>query len=372
MADKKLKDLTPEIEAKIPEYIARCTRDLYNGTEYANWKREDTVEYVEYLYDMAKQEKPVVVIANTIREYKYLFNMLFGTQYPEVIEGIVKLHEMKNSGSDAGIAELENEFTTNLTKLLADGDAIAKKIKSNYVSPSYHYITIMSEYSRVYLMWYKFLKDEMKIDFSMADTLDYLYDKINKTNIAKVYACKKVCLVLRMPETTRRNDVGFHDASDKGAIAYPDQKFFYLNGRRVAEWIFEKYFDKTLTFEDFRKCTNEEDKGAIVTLIKENEGNEGLLKFLGAELVDEVSIPHADGFIDVQKLYKTKDKFEFARDSKGKSNVQLAWQEMRCASTGQYYLIETCPSLKTAEDSAKFLRPKAVPTELPYIWQSCN
>ena len=37
---KTLKDLTPEIRAKIPLYKERAIKNLYNGTEYADWKPE--------------------------------------------------------------------------------------------------------------------------------------------------------------------------------------------------------------------------------------------------------------------------------------------------------------------------------------------
>ena len=41
---KTIKDFTPEIKAKIPDYISRAKDDLYSGVEAANWKKEDTIE----------------------------------------------------------------------------------------------------------------------------------------------------------------------------------------------------------------------------------------------------------------------------------------------------------------------------------------
>ena len=74
---KTLEDLTPEILAKIPLYKEKCVKELYNGTEYANWKREYTVDYIEYIYKLCDKSKPVVIVANNIEEYKRLYNLLF-------------------------------------------------------------------------------------------------------------------------------------------------------------------------------------------------------------------------------------------------------------------------------------------------------
>ena len=46
MSKKTLKDLTPEIRNKISSYKEDCVKDLYNGNEWDNWKRKDTVEYI--------------------------------------------------------------------------------------------------------------------------------------------------------------------------------------------------------------------------------------------------------------------------------------------------------------------------------------
>ena len=127
----------------------------------------------------------------------------------------------------------------------------------------------------------------------------------------------------------------------------------------------------TITFDEFIKLENEEDKAAIISAKKERHGNSHVLEFLGAEIVDEQTITHETS-LEVQRLYKTKKRFEWANDSKGNSNVQLAWNEMQCPSTGQTYLIETCPTFKSVVESAKWLRPSFVPADVDYKWQSAN
>ncbi len=42
-----LEDFTLEIRAKIPEYMKRCTRDLYSGVEAENFDPKNSTIFVE-------------------------------------------------------------------------------------------------------------------------------------------------------------------------------------------------------------------------------------------------------------------------------------------------------------------------------------
>jgi hypothetical protein len=220
-------------------------------------------------------------------------------------------------------------------------------------------------------------------------------------HLSKCYFFEKenisIVLALTLPKEIRMNDEGFHNTSDKlGALIYEnDYPYNFINNREVEQELVDAYHDKTMTFEWFNSLKNEEDKAAIVTLIKENEGEQGLLNFLGAVLVDEHTFNHPEedvydivfengrnkvvktgekrpGYVDIHRLYRTKKNFEWASDKDLNRNVPLAWQEMSCASTGQTYLISVCPTIKTAEEGAKYLRPSVVPQTIPYVWQSAN
>jgi hypothetical protein len=202
--------------------------------------------------------------------------------------------------------------------------------------------------------------------------LDKLFLMVNKASIAKVYLTKSVVLILRMPSYIKRNEIGFHCSEDIPAIGYPNSDLYYLNGRRMPKWVFRKFFDGKLTLEDFVNEENEDIKAGIITLIKENKGNKGLLKFLGAELVDTKIINHNSGRVETVKLYKTKQSYPILVDSKGNMNVPYAWTEMQCGSTGTSYLIDTCPSFTDAVESMKFHRPILVPTGLDYNFTQFN
>ncbi len=358
---KTLKDYTPEIRAKVAEYKKKCIEDLYSGKEHAEYKKENTVKYIHYLYEFCKRDKPVVIIANTPGEYKLWYNLLFNSSiYTEKVNAKFLLINNK----------FKNEEEKKFLEKVSNREVTEKLDFSKKIQAKYHWLFAASEYARVYMMWYKFIKDEFGLPCKKSDVLDHLYDSVNSANIAKCYFTHRVALVLRMPKKILRNNVGFHCPTNEGAIQYSSkEKFHYLNGRKVPDWVYDKYFSKTLTFEDFTKEVNEDVKGCIVTLIKENEGNEGLLKFLSANLVDEKTLTHTNGQKETLKLYKTKNKFTFAKDSNGRENVELSWLEETCPSTGQTYLIDVCPTLNTALDAAKFCRPKHVDLNVEYNWE---
>ena len=378
---KTLKDYTSEIKNKIPIYKEKCIKDLYNGTESKNWKREDAVNYIEYVYKLAKQTTtPVVIIADSILDYKIKFNLLFqkNSKYIKIVNVLCALKSKRKIKLNSKLSsELNLELNSKLDseldlELYSELDSELYSELNSKLQTKYHYLFLFNEYARVYLMWYKFIKDEFNIKCTKEKELNWLYENINKANIAKGFFCKNVVLILRMPTKILRNEIGFHCITNDGAIQYKNEKFHYLNGRSVPNWVFNDYFNKTLSFKQFISEKNEDVKACILTLIKENEGNEGLLKFLKAKVIDEQTLIHANGYSEVIKLYKTKDSYSFLVNSKGERNQPYAWTEMICPSTGQTYLIDTCPLFTNALDSIKFHRPKNIPFSMPYIWQSAN
>ena len=175
-----------------------------------------------------------------------------------------------------------------------------------------------------------------------------------------------------MPQQIKRNNIGFHDTTKHGAIIYKDNPTYYINGRKMPKWIFDDYFSKRLTFDKFINEKNEDIKGGIITLIKENEGNIGLLKFLRAKECDKKTIVHTSGHIEEIILYKTTERYVFLQDKNGNNNQCYAWIGMKCPSTGQEYLIDTSAHFDNAIDAMKFSRPSQIPMELEYNYSHFN
>jgi len=407
---KKITDehLTPEFYEKLNNLKDEVLKGLYDKSEYRNWKPEFTEAYIKKIYEVAEEKEPVVVIANNIKEYCIYYNLLFNEKLNNLEVNCVNIlftldnfgfEETKkqiladndnpeliskfnfdiNKYTEADTAKIREFYSNKLNSLLKETNI--ESIKSQFTSPSINQFYLASEYSRIYLAWFKILDEmyDLELDPKSKEDFEFFYSYITKNNISKSYLCERVALILRMPEkiiTTKQmngdtEEEIFHSVTE-GAIQYPNENYYFINNREIEAKYFEAYHNKTLTFEDFQKETNEDIKAAIITLIKENEGNEGVLKFLGATLVDEKKVDHANGYSEELKLYKTKETFSYVMNSKGDFDQPYAWLSMVCPSTGQNYLIDTCPTFTDAVEAAKWHRPKNIPMDIPYVWQSAN
>jgi hypothetical protein len=267
-------------------------------------------------------------------------------------------------------SELHSELRSELYSELGS-ELDSDKLK-NAIPAKYHWLFLNSEYSRVYLMWYYFIHKELNLPLTKnSENLKWLYDKVNSSQVARCFYCKKVVLVLKMPSAIIRNEIGFHNINGQ-AIQYANESMYYLNGRKMPKWVFEDYKSGSLTFAKFNKETNEDIRAGIITLIKEKEGNKGLMKFLGAKCIDEQVVVHVGGYTETLKLWKTDKKFPELQNSKGEYNQSYQWLEEKCPSTGQVYMIDCCPLYTNALSAAKWLRPKRVPSSVKYYWNSAN
>lgn len=357
---KTLDDLTPEILAKIPAYKERCTKDLYSGVEAANFNKKRSTEYVEKVYEIAGYSKPVVVFAEDPLHYKERFLKLKNQE----VENLVKEYYNEKNKEDVDQQKVD-ELDAKLEAVLNSDIEVDESI--NVVS---QYLFLCSSYHRVYLTWYKFIQDEFNIEHKNKETLDYLYENANN-NILRCYFTEEYVLVLKMPKRIRRNDNGFHSTT-KAAIEWDNYKMYYVNGRKLPEDLFLKTLNKELTFKEFTKLDNEDIKANVITMIRENDGNEGLMKFLDAQVVSEREIAHSSGHVEVAKLWKTKEKFEFLADIDGNMNQPYAWLELTCPTSGSIYLIDTSAHFTDALDACKFHRPQSIPAEMKYDFEQFN
>lgn len=159
-----------------------------------------------------------------------------------------------------------------------------------------------------------------------------------------------------------------HSATSPAIEWRNDPQEYYIHGREMPEWIF-KLYGTEVYYQRFLAEKNEDIKGGMVTLIKEREGNKGLLDFLKADLVDEKEVLHFSGYKEVLRLYKTKERFRFLRDRHGRIRRPYCWSEFTCPSTGSTYLIDNSADFTDAVEAAKFLRPSFIPQELSYQWK---
>lgn len=348
-------DLTPEIRAKISEYKEKCTKDLYSGVEYDNFSENDIIEYIHKIYEYVGFSKPIILIANDPIDYGKKYRIL---QNNDVANKINSVFEKLNSGENIkeDVKDIYKEFDS--------------KKPDMSISVRSHSLFLCSSYHRVYLTWYKFIQDEFKIKHKNEEILNWFYKRANN-NILRSYFTNHYVLVLRMPKYIRRNDIGFHSV-DKPSIEWLNYKMYYINGRKIDEKYFNAVSNKTITFNDFMKIDDEDTKANIISMINEKYGEEYLMEFLDAKVVDEQTVSHSSGHIETVKLWKTNQKFEFLNDLNGNMNQPYAWIELICPTSGSKYLISTSPHFVDALEACKFHRPSKINLDMEYDFEEFN
>lgn len=334
---KTLKDLTPEIEAKIPQYIEAGLKNVFDGGYYNLFDYDKAVACVKWNYEKCGFAEPKVLVAENPKEILYMYADL-----------------------------LRKNGCTN----------VEEEIKKVPVSDMY--LFTMNVYSNYYYQWYKFIKDEFKLPLSIEDEFEECFKLQRESGIYCALFLKDYCIVSKYPKLVHRNENNdLHSTTENAVIwGYSSEETkwdcHYVNGRYIEADIFNSVIQGTFTFDDFKKLDNEDLKGIIVNIIKDNKGNNGLMEFLNAEQVDQKTLVHEGGYTETITLYKTKDKYSFLLNSKGEDNQPYAWLHMVCPSTGTDYLIDTCPTYTDAVQCAKFMRPKLVPDTVDYKWVSAN
>ena len=371
---KTLKDFTPEIKSKIQIYKDKAVKDLYSGKEYKDWKRKNTVDYIEYIYKLAKQpDKPVVIIANNLIQYRQFYNLIFNKnlnkKYVKLINFLWfiknKKKALKNKLSSELYSELDSELGSELDSEL--DSELRSELRSELYSelyselrselgselgkkPKYHYLFLITEYSRAYLMWYKFIKEEFKIKTKKETQLDWLYENVNKANISKSFLCKKIVLVLRMPEKINRNAQFLHSNTD-AAIIYSNQKLYYIYGVKINKTILDSLVNKTYTFEDFSKEPNEEVKAAILNYFEENYGGEYLYRFLSNNLKEVDTYVHKKEEKYLEGTTKNSNIGVYTLFKGSVNNIDIAYVRCYCPSTDRIFFLGVHESVTNAKDA---------------------
>ena len=242
------------------------------------------------------------------------------------------------------------------------GDSLRSSVRDSVRSSVGEYSNYTNSYANY--GWVSFYDFFERIGILQNDNFSK-YRRFIKSGAFQVYEYENVVFAIQPPLEINRNAEGqLHNVKGIGVRFRDGSGYYYVNGREMPYDLFEK----TLTKERFLKEENEDIKAGIITIIKEREGQEGLLKFLAAELVDEKTINHSESYSEILRLYKTKEKYSFLQDRHGNMGQPYCWSEMKCPSTGSTYLIENSSDFDCAIEAAKFLRPSFVPAELDYQW----
>ena len=193
------------------------------------------------------------------------------------------------------------------------------------------------------------------------------YRDIVKNGIYYTLTFENVAITSRPPISVIKNEEDvLHNVNGPSVIFKDGYSIYNINGRDIPEKLITSTFKK----EDLIDEKNEDIKAAMVTIIKERYGDQGLLDFLEAVLVDEKTIKHTEDYSEIVRLYKTKETYSILQDRHGNMGQPYCWSEIVCPSTGQVYLIENSADFTNALEAVKWLRPSFVPSELLYTWEN--
>lgn len=220
--------------------------------------------------------------------------------------------------------------------------------------------------------FYDYFNTEFNIiEKKLSDNFNKIIDFVDHSFMSIQF--ENLLIISKYPNFISRNSNNDLHNTKRSAVSFKDgYEQFYVNGRFIEKEIFENCQEIESAKIIFQNETNEDIKAAIITIIKENFGNEGLLEMLDAVVIDEQIINHPNNYTEKIRILHSKQKYSFLQNSKGKLNQPYAWIEMTCPSTGSVYLIDTCPTFKNALECAKWHRPDEIPVELEYSWISAN
>ena len=333
----KLITITPEQETYIP-VLRKKWEDVFYLNE--NLDKEEAEKYIGWLYKTyLKKEAPMIMAMKSPLGCQVLISLL-------------KEIKVKN-------ANLGDNLSANLRANLRDNlrDNLGDKHE-----PSSYWGNI-GDYG--WVSFYDFIQKTGH--FSTYNFKDFdNYKKLLETGIYELYVFDGLCVICEMPKVFQNTDKQLHNVNGPAAQWRDGWGQYFVNGRSVEKDLIEKGFSK----HDLIREENEDKKAAMIMIVKERDGDKGLLNFLEAVIVDEKKILHFEGYEETVRLYKTKEIYDILQDRHGNMGQPYCWSEIICPSTNSTYLIENSADFTDAEEALKFLRPSFIPSDLLYKWEA--
>jgi hypothetical protein len=234
----------------------------------------------------------------------------------------------------------------------------------------------LNVYSDAYYSWFKFIKEEFNLPLTIEEDFEECFRLQRESGIYSAIFSAAVCVVCKYPKkVNRNNNHDLHSTQEPAVIwgqQFADSNMYFINNRNIPAEIFEKTINKEITFEEFISIENEDVKAGVITIIKENFGNDELMKFLDAEVIDTHTFHHTSGYNETQRLWRTRSKLDFLADDNNNRGNYMSWYEITCPSTGTVYMLDTRPDFTTVDQCARFHRPAQIPTELKYNFTKFN
>mgnify|MGYP001438152239 FL=1 len=207
-----------------------------------------------------------------------------------------------------------------------------KNKKPEYYKFSY-YTTIW------YQSWYAYYKTLQDIGVVLCPEFNKLleYDDIG------IYDClhfDTVSIICERPKKVIRANGRLHNPNGMAIEWHDGWGLYFINGRCLPPWIWEKAAAGKITKSLFLKEKNTEIRGGIYAVM----GQKKMSELFDLVVIDEADVDHFYGKEHVI-LYQTRDKYKEIGD------VPFAWIKVQCPTTSTEYMIGVEPTETDAADA---------------------
>ena len=381
---KTLKDFTPEIQAKIPEYQNRVLEPIFNGSKYHNFDIEKAKKAIKWNYEKCGFKMPVVLVAENPLEQQYLFNYLNTPQsnlFRKIIYVLnnefieIELFNKKCKISSYfilffNLSLLNNQLSSQLDSQL-DSQLRSQLYLKNISNYNYNYLFTLNIYSEVYYTWFEFVRKEFNLNLTINDDFQECFNLHKESGIYSAIFSKEVCVISKYPLEIHQESAQFRlNNIEKSAIIWSNSfaplDCYYINGLNISKELFEKLSKKEVSFENWVNESNEEIKSAILSFYQQKFGDEFLFQFLSKNLkeidtfVDKKEAKYLEGTtkgmnVGVYTLFKGIVNNEY-----------IAYVRCYCPSTDRMFFLGVNPENTNAKDAIASLYqiPKKLKDEI--------
>ena len=314
---KKLEQLSPEQEQKMMSIRDFWLNYIFSCKNQVN--KEAAKIGIDWLYKLAGKNEPVIIHVDSPMACQYAVHYL--KAYTKVIEKLL------GERSEPSMAQVRDQVGDQKMEYQSfawiQGGSIA----------DYYWVSFYDFFTQIGVINHEGFNQFKNV------LLSGIYDMIQLNGY---------CIVSSLPKRIIRNASGRLHNPTGPAIEFADgYAQYYVNGRALPAWIWEKAAAGEITKEMFLQETNSEIKGGMYEVL----GQKKMMDLLGAVEIDCRTIPHKNGDLETVKLLKTTERFAEI------DNKPFAWVSMVCPSTGSQYLQGVEPHHTNAIEAIASLSP---------------
>jgi hypothetical protein len=197
---------------------------------------------------------------------------------------------------------------------------------------------------------------ELNIEAKITPDLEMYSTLYDDSNIYSAVFSELLCVVSKFPKKVIRNTQhNLHNPTGpavewESISEQTNFENYYIHGRSLPKWIWEKSAKGEISRDMFLKESNEEIKAGMYEVM----GQRKVMELLGASVIDTKMLTHANGDQETVELLKTKEKFTEI------DNQPFVWVKVACPSTGTNYLLGVEPHHNDAKIALASLSPFSV------------